>query len=822
MGKTLIIAEKPSVSKDIAAALGVPKSGDVYENADMVVSHCVGHLVEIYVPEAEGKAASLPIIPQEFSLRAIDRTAQQFKVVKQLMARSDVSTVVNACDAGREGEAIFRLTYELAKCRKPMERMWLQSMTKQGIKLAWDKRQPGAKYDDLANAARSRSEADWLVGINGSRACRQAIGRVMTPTLALVVDRFIENKNFKPTNYFEVIGTFGLQSGEYRAKWVGGEKQITNPADAETIVQKCKGVVPSSVSDESKPTRELPPALFDLTSLQREANRRFKFSAAKTLNIAQALYQNHKVASYPRTDSRHLPEDYLAKVPEILKGIQPELNELAIKPISQGWIKPNKRIFDDSKISDHFAIIPTGVLSADLSADERKIFDMLARRFVAVFYPDAEYTSTVRTTIVNNEKFRATGRVLVSKGWLEVYGQEEQGESKKDDEQETSLPLLAAGETCSNKKIEVVKLQTKAPALFTEAALLSAMESAGKALDDDELAGAMKERGLGTPATRAATIEKLLAPGKTGAYMERQGNKLVPTEKGVNVVSHLKKYSPKMVSPVLTGEWEFKLLQMEKGSVDRESFMQEIADFTRELVATVSNGASHIDGGERADISTLCPKCGSPLIFDGRIVRHEDQSTCDFKLWGRVSSRTLSLEEIETLLSAGELPQMKGFVSKEKKPFEAGLRLDGKTGALSFVFSTATEIKVPCPKCKSRLQTNGKKVLCDCGFSLWTEIAGVRLTDDQLSGLLTEGKTEIIKGFKSKTGKSFSAAVTLNAADFSVSFNFEGVNNATKHKADDKCPKCKKGKLGHKQNKEGKGFLGCSKFPECRFFEWAQ
>lgn len=840
MGKTLIIAEKPSVAKDVAAALGVPRSGDVYENDQLVVSNCIGHLVEIFAPEAEDRNVRPPIIPAVFKLRPIERTASQFKSVKALMARSDISVVANACDAGREGEAIFRLVYELAGCKKKMERLWLQSMTKAGIKSAWTGRQPGAKFDGLADAARSRAEADWLVGINGSRACYQPVGRVMTPTLALVVDRFIANRDFVAKDYFEVFGVFDIASGSFKAKWVQAkgvadpsrpdaqEKRIEDRAIAQAVVDKCKGHHPTSINDESRPTKTAAPFLFDLTSLQREANKRFKFSAQKTLTIAQALYEKHKVTSYPRTDSQRLPEDYVPKCKDILGELKsvPGLGGVAGKPLDNNWVVPNKRIFDDSKITDHFAIIPTGVVPSGLSSDEEKIFGLVAKRFIAIFYPDAEYTSTTRTTIVAGETFRTSGRVLVRAGWLEVAG------TTDDDEKTPALPLLAAGETGKTKSIEVVKQQTKPPALYTEATLLTAMETAGKALDEDEYADAMKERGLGTPATRAATIEKLLAEGKSGAYMKRQGNNLVPTDKGIAIIQHLHQKAPKLTSPVLTGEWEYKLLQMEKGGVARSVFMEEIAAFTRELSSTaagISAPAGRTGGaaaGNVLDIKAACPLCGNKLISDGRVVRHNDGDACEFRVWQTIAGRAMSAAEIDRLLTEKALPELQGFMSpKTKKSFAAGLSLNAETGKIEFVYGVAA-VDAACPRCGKKLGVDGRKAVCECGFSIWMTVADVALTPDQLKTLLSEGKTGLINGFKSRAGKDFSAALVFDKATEKVTFDFTGAKNESsgaksEHKDGQKCPKCKKGKLLYKKTGEGKSFLGCSGFPSCRFFEWA-
>ena len=777
--KTLIVAEKPSVARDIAKALGVPSTNGGHENDEIVITNCIGHLVEIFSPEAEENGAKLPIIPETFELRSIAKTRDQFKVVKALMQRPDIGKVANACDAGREGEAIFRLTYELAKCKKPTERLWLQSMTAAAIKTAWKERKPGTQYDHLGDASRSRAEADWLVGINGSRAVRKAVGRVMTPTLALVVNRYLENKNFVPKPYFEVHGTFGLAAGEYEARWVNrGEKdenedsrsRITDQAKARALVDKCAGVAPSEVRDETKPTKSIAPLLFDLTTLQREANKRFGLSAKKTLDIAQALYEKHKATSYPRTDASALPEDYVGKAGSIVESLasvkyyQPHAERIS----SNGWVRPNKRIFNDSKISDHFAIIPTGVIPTDLDAQESKIFDLICRRFLAIFHPDAEFQSTARVTIVAGEEFRATGRVMTSPGWLEVWG----GDSG-DDDKTPKLPKLASGETAENRKIELKSLKTKPPALFTEATLLAAMETAGKAIDDEELADAMKERGLGTPATRAATIEKLLAvsknktTGKAGdPYMRREVKALVPTEKAIQLVMLLKKQAPKLVSPELTGEWEFKLKQMEKGEVGRSDFMAGIAKFTREMVDTLYDpNQPQGGGGPKETMQATCPSCDGKLMLSDRFCTC---GSCDFKLWRLVAGKTLSTEDMETLLTEHAIPVMSGFISGSKKPFQAGLKLNLKEMKLEFVFppreeGPKTRLDVPCPKCNKPLALDDRTCSCaECGFKLWRNIASRQLSQGELLTLIREKQTPVFKGFKGKNGKSFSARLKLS------------------------------------------------------------
>lgn len=704
MSKTLIIAEKPSVAKDIAIALGVARRGNLYENSEIVVSNCIGHLVEIYTSLADNRDAPLPIIPEKFDLQPIDRTVDQFKVVKGLMARPDISTVANACDAGREGEAIFRLTYELAGCRKPVERLWLQSMTAGAIRDAWQSRKPGSHYDDLGAASRCRAESDWLVGINGSRACRNAVGRVMTPTLALVVRRYLENKNFVPQNYYEVHGTFTTRagffsisddqdSGDYVGKWYSpaddrdedSSYRIADRAKADALRQKCSGVAPSSVSDTSKPTRAAPPLLFDLTSLQREANKAFKFSAAKTLEIAQVLYERAKVLTYPRTDSTALPEDYAETARATVDKLAtlPAFTPHAHRILDGGLIQvKNKRVFNNAKISDHFAIIPTGVIPSGLSTEEQAIYDLVARRFLASFHPDAEFMSSVRLTVVAGETFRSTGRVLVSAGWLEVI------QGADGDDKAPPLALVRDGENVANSKIEVKALKTKPPALYSEATLLTAMETAGKVLDDEEMAEAMKERGLGTPATRAATIEKLLSAGRKDKpvtpFVVREKNSLVPTQRGLDLIAYLDVRAPKLTSPVLTGEWEHQLRQMEHGKVRREDFMRRIEGFAREIVASVQSAAP--PSASRSigkGLDAVCPKCGGDLAIDTKVVKC---GKCDFRLWRIVAGKSLSEADIKTLLKKGATKRLEGFTSKAGKTFGAALKLRADFSGIDFQF----------------------------------------------------------------------------------------------------------------------------------------
>ena len=556
MGKKLIIAEKPSVALDISKALGgFTKHDDYYESDDYVLSSAVGHLLALICPEEfevkRGKwtFAHLPVIPPHFDLQPIEKSAPRLKVLQKLLRRKDVDGLINACDAGREGELIFNYIAQYAKAKVPVQRLWLQSMTKEAIQDGFKHLRDGAEMQGLGDAAVCRSESDWLVGINGTRAMTAfnsktggfhltTVGRVQTPTLSLVVEREKEIRAFVPRNYWEVEGEFEAEGGTYTGRWFdeGFKKGEDEHARAERLWQEqaaasirgeCLGK-PGIVTDTAKPENRLSPLLFDLTSLQREANTRFGFSAKTTLSIAQALYEKHKVLTYPRTDSRALPEDYLPTVHNVLAGLPELYAPFANEIVKEGWVKPNKRIFNNTKISDHFAIIPTGTVPKSLSEVEAKLYDFVVRRFLSVFYPAAEYLVTTRITRVGKHPFKTEGKVLVKKGWLTVYGKEESDE-------ETNLPAVTDGETVKTEDVRIKASATRPPARYSEATLLSAMESAGKRIDDDELRAAMAGRGLGTPATRAQIIEGLL----TEQYLLREGRELIPMAKAFNLMTLL-------------------------------------------------------------------------------------------------------------------------------------------------------------------------------------------------------------------------------------------------------------------------------------------
>jgi len=817
MSRLLIIAEKPSVARDIAQALGgfSKAEGGWLERSDAIVSSGIGHLVTLHVPEAQATGKdldTLPVIPERFALQVLDRTKSQFNLLARLMKREDVTQVVNACDAGREGELIFRLIYEAAGCRKPTRRMWLQSMTTDAIRDAFEGMRPGAEFNSLADAAKCRSEADWLVGINGSRGItrlherqknayeQMTAGRVQTPTLAIVVHRENDIRAFVPADYWEVHATFAAHAGNYVGRWVrqgaeageGGDPdavgaRIFDKAQAQAIVSKCQGVAPRSVTDESKTTTSIAPRLFDLTTLQREANKRFKFSAKRTLDIAQALYERHKATTYPRTDATALPEDYIETAKGVLStlGNSPAFGDHAQRVLAQNWLRPDKRNFDNSKISDHFAIIPTATIPSGLDADEAKIYDLVVRRFIAVFHPPARYNLTTRRSVVAGETFKSTGKVLVDPGWLAVYGK--QGEDDK-------IPALCAvqsGEAVQTKQVELKALQTKPPARFTEATLLAAMEGADKLVEEDELRSAMSERGLGTPATRAATIEGLLSDkdGKGRAkepYLRREGKEqhLVPTGKGIGLVSFLEGNGVgALTSPKMTGEWEQKLRLMEKGQYDRRVFMSEIAVMTREMIDAIRSKASEVPTPVVAELAAPCPQCGH-LGVKASLRTFECAAGCGWRMWREVAKRDLTDAEVQQLLQEGSVKQLDGFMSsKTKRTFSAGLRI-GAEHKVEFVFEerTATplgpSIGAPCPNCGSVVHARGgehPQFVCENGdFKLWRVVAGRSLSDDEARDLLTNGSLDAVHGFvSSRTRKKFSAGLRLSADNSKVEFVFE-------------------------------------------------
>lgn len=828
MDKCLIIAEKPSVMRDIAKALGgFTDHKTHFERDDVIVGAARGHLAEIVLPEGEDVGYDLyrlPMLPKNFSLavstdpktKSTDKDAKaRIDQLKKLMERKDVVRIVNACDAGREGELIFRYIYMYNQCRKPFTRMWLQSMTPDSISEAYGNQRTSAQMQNLFHAAQSRSEADWYIGINGTRGLSRlhemrfgerellTAGRVQTPVLALLVDREDHIKNFKPRDYWEVHASFAAAAGDYHGKWIDpafkkedakdGDAEIDRFLDkdkADAIVAKCQGSNASSVVDKSDPKSQGAPKLFDLTTLQREANIKFGLSAKKTLDCAQVLYEEFKALSYPRTDSSALPEDYVESAKGILKSFGgTKYAELGARAVDSDWVKPVKSIFDNSKISDHFAIIPTTQRPSGLEShkDHGKelplIYDLVVRRFIAAFYPPAKSMKTVRLTTVMDEVFKSEGSVLLDAGWKAVYGKD------ADDNDAKSLCAVAPGELPALSEIKTVGLKTKAKPRYNDATLLAAMEGAGKLVDDEALADAMKKNGLGTPATRAATIEALLS--KKRGYADRNGKEIIPTQKAVDFIKNLRSLGITMLtSPEMTGEWEYKLKLMEDGKYQRTQFMSEISDATKLIFEKLRGQAGSAPAaGEKVGpvFSVPCPKCGGEVRSDGMTFKCQ----CGFTLWKEMASRKMSQVELETLCRDKSLPTMKGFISKAKKPFEAGVVLaDDLSGKVTFVFpengsggssapSTQREEVGDCPKCKGKVLIAGDNFVCEnglsqarsCDFRIWGSVAKKKVSKTQVIKLLKNKKTDLIEGFQGKT-KTFSAYLVLDASG-AVTFEFE-------------------------------------------------
>jgi DNA topoisomerase-3 len=821
MSKTLIIAEKPSVANDIAKTLGgFTKHDEYFESDEYVLSSAVGHLLEIAVPEEydvkRGKwtFTHLPMIPPHFALNPIAKTESRLKALNKLIKRKDVTGLINACDAGREGELIFRLIAQYTKAKQPVQRLWLQSMTPGAIRDGFANLRRDEDMQPLADAARCRSEADWLIGINGTRAMTAfnskeggfyltTVGRVQTPTLSIVVEREEKIKKFVSRDFWEVRAEFVCAAGIYEGRWLDKQhkkdeadpekrpERLWSKAAAESIVAACRGKI-GTVTEESKPTTQMAPGLFDLTSLQREANSRFGFSAKNTLGLAQALYEKHKVLTYPRTDSRHLPEDYLQTVKETLQAVAENNNyhQFSKQILDKGWVKPNKRIFDNTKISDHFAIIPTPQVPKNLSEPEQKLYDLVTRRFMAVFFPAAEFQVTTRFTEVSGHQFKTEGKVMTNPGWLAIYGKDVVDEK---DENSGTLVAVAKDEKVKTDKVTANGLVTKPPARYSEATLLSAMEGAGKLIDSDELREAMAGKGLGTPATRAAIIEGLL----NEKYLLREGREMMPTAKAFQLMTLLHGLGvDELTEPELTGEWEQKLAQMERGKISRDEFMREIAQMTQIIVKRAKEYDNDTIPGDYATLKTPCPNCSSVVKEN---YRRFACTKCEFSMSKVPGGRQFEIPEVEELLVNRTIGPLQGFRSKMGRPFAAILKIsrdneinnyklefdfgqnDGEgEGGEPVDFSEQTPLG-PCPKCASGVYEMGLAYVCEktvakpkaCDFRSGRIILQQEILPDQMAKLLNDGKTDLLPGFISQRTRRPFKAFLARGKDGKISFEFE-------------------------------------------------
>jgi len=847
MSKTLVIAEKPSVAHDIVRAL-TPVAGkfekhdDHFESDTYVVSSAVGHLVEIQAPEEfdvkRGKwsFAHLPVIPPYFDLKPVEKTKSRLNAVVKLAKRKDVTALINACDAGREGELIFRLIEQYAGGKKaldkPVKRLWLQSMTPQAIRDGFDSLRTQQQMQGLADAARSRSEADWLVGINGTRALTAfnsreggffltTVGRVQTPTLSVVVEREEQIRKFVSRDFWEVHAEFAAAAGTYPAKWFNPlhkkdaedkekkEDRVWSLQEAQAVADAVRGKT-ATVSEESKPRSESSKGLFDLTTLQKEANSRFGFSAKTTLALAQSLYERHKALTYPRTDSQHLPEDYLQTVKDTMemlaKSPMKHLAPFAKTAIDQGYIKPSPKVFNNAKVSDHFAIIPTLQAPSGLSDAEQKLYDFVVRRFMAVFYPPAKYMDTTRVSQVGEHHFKSSGKVLVEPGWQAIYGKEV--DEEEDKESGKVLVKVNAGETPKTETAEPKGLKTKPPARYTEATLLTAMQTAGKNVEDDDQREAMQDKGLGTPATRAAIIEGLL----NEKYIIREVRELVPTAKAFQLFTLLRGLGVEELSkPELTGGWEHKLALMEHGELSREAFMLEIAEMTEHIVKKAKEFDRDTIPGDYTTLKITCPTCGGVVKENYRrygcigkdALEGDNAAGCGFSISKIPGGRTFEAAEVEQLIANKKIGPLEGFRSKAGWPFTAEIALkfseEEKNWKLEFDFGedknadsgeivefADTTSLGNCPKCSSAVYDHGSNYVCSksvpthaqptpsCDFKSGKIILQQSVAPEQMAKLLAEGKTDLLDKFVSmRTRRPFKAFLQWDPEAGKVSFAFE-------------------------------------------------
>ncbi|MDR2372259.1 MAG: DNA topoisomerase 3 [Puniceicoccales bacterium] len=810
--KKLVIAEKPSVAQDIADVIGkFKKIENIFENDEFVIGSTVGHIVELFMPEDFNEKLKrwsidlLPIIPEEFRTKPITRNGSKFQELKKLMGRKDVGTIINACDAGREGELIFTYIYELAGCKKEVQRLWLSSMTREAIREGFRNLRPSSEMQNLQSAARCRSEADWLIGINGTRAITAkmtrsggvvTIGRVQTPTLSMLLKRELEIRHFKPRPYARIVAEFSIVNGHYNGTYQRPDFKKMDDTDradrifdqglADQIIDAIKNINDATVTEKKRKSKQNAPRLYDLTALQREANTRYGMPAGMTLKIAQSLYEKHKCITYPRTDSNALPEDY----PDVCKSVMGVLGggftKFAQEILDQDWINgANKKIFNNKQISDHFAIIPTTNFANELSTEESKIYEMIICRFLAIFYPAAEFDVTTRISQVGEYEFLTEGKVLTKPGWLAVYGRSlETGEN-------VTLPALDPAKDGDPAKAAIIQIEkieeiTKPPPRYNEATLLSVMETAGKMLDDEELALAMKERGLGTPATRAQIIEHLIDLH----YMERNKQELVPTSKAEGLFEYLDTVDvQELSSPTMTGEWEYKLRQMEHGQLDRPAFMEGIRNLTCEIVNKIKNFNEADQRGKPSRL--ISPTDGLPMWEYLKTYKSQDGKITLNKV---ISGRRMLEEELEVLLRDRWVGPIEGFRSKIGKVYTAKLILDDNN-EIKFSFPsnrefeseeelTLEKLKIypnlcKCCCCSGNVYATESAYICEnfvnekkCSLRLGRRILEQRIDEIQAKKLLEEGKSDLLENFCSKrTGRIFAAFLTLNT-EGKIGFEF--------------------------------------------------
>jgi len=694
--KTLVIAEKPSVARDIARVLKANERRQGYiENGQYVITWAVGHLVSICNPEEQDSGwkawelENLPMLPTEgLKQKASEKTLDQFKVIDSLLKSSDVSDIICATDAAREGVHIFQRIYRESDCSKPYKYLWAADMTDEGLRRAFSNLLDAAAKQGVSEAGFARSEADWLVGMNMTRLysvkCNElvSLGRVQTPVLKLIVDRTNEIKNFEPEPYWMVEGNFGEEP--FKATWFASPYESTNSKidskdEASAVLARCQGQTANVDSVDSKPGQSKPPLPFDLTTIQREANSKYGFSAQDTLSICQALYEKHKVLTYPRTDSRYLTEALFNDIEKHIKSAAANYGDLADMARARIQTEKSFPCVNDKKVTDHHAIIPTGNAAKkdELSDKEWKVYDMVTRRFLAAFLAPARFKSTTMWICINEDRFKTSGKVFVDSGWLVA----EPWRSTED----KPLPDLAQGDPVDVNGVDLLEKKTKPPKQFTEASLLGAMETAGKQVEDEDLADALKERGLGTPATRAGIIETLIKR----QYIERQKKNLVATKKGLQIIETVDQLNPDLASPEMTGHWEKLLRDIEEGTYTYKDFMRRIHKFVSTNVdkgkqGTMSYKGSGLGSGKREVVGS-CPLCGKDVAENKKSYGCTGYPDCKFGIWKEIAKGKISSAAAKQLLAKGQTSRETKFISKSGKPFKACLKLD-EEGKTTFVF----------------------------------------------------------------------------------------------------------------------------------------
>lgn len=866
----LVITEKPSVARDLSRVLGATERRSGYlVGSGLRITWCVGHLVELEEPahydDAWGKWTldSLPMVPERFALRVRKDAADQFAVVAGLLADEATTEVINACDAGREGELIFRYVAELAGYAGPSRRLWLASLTEGAITDAWRKLRPSAELEPLHDAARSRSEADWLVGLNATRAmtclARQggggrvlSVGRVQTPTLAMLVARDAAIEAFVPEETWQAKATFEAEQAGDAPRWTGtwfdpdraaGKKarrsrddDEAHPAErlpsgevAAALVEAVRGRVGTLEQAETKRVVDRPPFLYDLTSLQQRANQRYGLSAQRTLEVAQRLYENHKLITYPRTDARHLTTDQVPELPGIARGLEamsvysPHCGAVLAR-FDAGFI-PGRRVVDDGEVGDHHAILPTGRSAQDLGLqpDEKRVFDLVARRYLAALSQDALFDRTTIIVAVEAElpaplvspaRFRAKGRVCVRIGWRAVDPPKRS--------REVELPTVGQGDRARTVDATVVEGQTRPPRPYNDATVLGAMETAGKSLDDAALRRAMRSSGLGTPATRAAILQTLLNRG----FVVRRGRDLRATERGAALIAAIP--TDELKSAELTGRWEKRLAEIAAGTARRADFMADVAAHVAHLVNEIraAEPPSHPSFAEPVPDGKplgVCPRCQGAVVERRPVY---GCTGCDFVVFKRMSGRDISRRMVSTLLANGRTDVFKGFRSKRVgKAFEAGLQID-ENGAVGLYFPEAVAI-APCPRCGAAVRARNKVFACEgaeCDLHIFRSMSGRDISADEAKALLAEGRTPVLDGFVSRrTGKAFRAGLTWGEQG-NVSLYFDDGPSkpaaaagpmpvAEQDPAGLTCPACHQGRL-----LRGRTAWGCDRWREgCRW-----